>query len=431
MFRSRIFDDPPPEAVAGYDAGAAPRSALPEPVKPTLPTTDNAPANVANVFREPSELELRAPRPAEQDVVVPEDLEIPDPPDGMHPSKREAWHVAKFWDRLAAWDRSTDSERHTLRIVVAWRFARHMIRLCRLDPDHRPLSEVFDQEGGWDFLRVPSWRGTENAYTLAQVSGVDKPQTGYVGGVATRVLLAVAGRPLVEVESSADPIALGIRPPKIPAAWVEKETGAISTKYDPENPEHDEKLARWMRVFRRVVDYLGIRHGTPRDRHFGQLALKDLESPWTIRAMWPTQAEVACFDELVLQAVNDIIVERGQDEAAAYLKSRYGLGQGEIREILACSRTALLGCHDLSAETARAILSARLEKILAKAVKNDDTRIQLNVAKLLISIHGISRTKPQDGDMEFVRSVLLGGRGDSRQRDAGPAPLEVKDFDVV
>ncbi len=169
----------------------------------------------------------------------------------------------------------------------------------------------------------------------------------------------------------------------------------------PSHNEHFGKIAESHAVaMRHIASFLRIA-----DTDYGPLALPYLLKTPTNVDNWPDFTLLAQYEAVLIDEVLGELLDKGVRGATSELLRTQGITEHECRGLIKLAKFESRTRMDSEVEDDRAIISMRLEDLIARARQGLDMRVEIAAIKQLSIVQGVTRAEPEDALTEFARVV--------------------------
>lgn len=190
---------------------------------------------------------------------------------------------------------------------------------------------------------------------------------------------------------------LSLLPPDVPEE-LQGDDGNAVVGYNP--AEHDEDLMEWLQWMASLSHAL-----KPGHHELADIGFRPLLDPVLCRFTFPAPEVIISFEQVLLDEVLELFIERGQARSIAHLRRAYGFTRPEAIATcrLAAGRAAFRNSR--SAETDKAVMVLRLDHLYAKAVASFDFRLAHQVMKTKAIVQGLAAIGV-DGEIEDKEDTI-------------------------
>lgn len=280
-------------------------------------------------------------------------------------------------------------ENHPHRVLVCWRIARAMARVCGECAEDETL------DGTMSNLEPDPWtEGIKPKITPQQQNLLRKSTAG--------VLLHVYSRGPVPLLPSTNELV---------------------------------KTDRWFEVAVVLASDLSIE----RTEH-GERGMQGMHDPKTCQYAGVTPKQVLALEDLLVDEAQRLIIKTGERAAVTVFRTRYGLTRSEALGLMRLARAEALRMDGSTVEENRAIMVSQLKDFTSRAKESLNQRDELAALKELGRVQGLTRTEPEDDAKTFFETIarvaqrqesklLEGPKGKPRIVDVEREPDEDEDED--
>lgn len=196
---------------------------------------------------------------------------------------------------------------------------------------------------------------------------------------------------------------VSILPPLLPVEFRDNDGEPIAT-YDG-TADQDPRLHAYCLLARTIYQDLGIVRGSQRWPEYGELGWLGLNDPRTIRQAFPTAAEIASFERVVVQETIAKIVEKGTRDTMKWLEFEFGLTAEEQSAFLRMARNQAMKLVPSDVDADQKFMVLRLEDLARRAREDFHYRDELMVLKQLAVVQGITRMESGDLDTQITTII--------------------------
>lgn len=255
---------------------------------------------------------------------------------------------------------------HRHRVVVCWRIARIMARVCGVCAEDELLDDTTN-------LNPDPW--------LEGIRPVLNPlQIQLLRRQTSNCLLAVYGSENTRHEGEGVPL--------LPSKSV----------------KHAE---RWVRAAEIIVRDTGMDCATACER-----GLQGMLDPETAVHCGVTRKQIVELEELMVSEAQRIIIDAGERPAVECFRRSYGFTRNEAVGLMRLARSEALRMDGSSIDENRAIMVAQLKDFVSRAKGALSLGEELRALKELAKVQGLTHTEPEDMMRDFLAIV---NRVSSRQ----------------
>lgn len=139
---------------------------------------------------------------------------------------------------------------------------------------------------------------------------------------------------------------------------------------------------------------------------------------------WPDAYRLQEYEIHLVGEVLDILLDKGTRNAKLHLKDQHCFRDHEINALIRLAKIESRRRMDADIEEERAVLSMRLEDLIARSREALDMRVELGAIKQLAIVQGVTRAEPEDAMTEFANVIRKVTNEAAPALPAAPEPVD-------
>lgn len=197
-------------------------------------------------------------------------------------------------------------------------------------------------------------------------------------------------------------------------------SGDVGMPLVPSLNDHFKRSAdHFARAARAIASFLRLS-----ECDYGGIALPYLlQTPFNVEN-WPTADLLIEYENILIDDTLAMLIDDGARNTANIYKDKYGLLDHEARGLIKLARIEARNRMEAELDEDRAVLSMRLEDLIARSRESLDLRVELGAIKQLAIVIGVTRSEPSDAMSEFANVIRkVANEADPPKQMTGPDPL--------